>query len=157
MGNTQCFGNCDTCLCLNLTTFKGDNCTRLLHGEQSSILLFSGSVLFFVTLFVQLGFISYEQENSNLNSIVRAALAFISGKVTLPLIIGGLGLAMIASATVWSLIETLGTKCFVTATDTPESTWAVIGYAVLFGIVTLSLVVRILLDCWNDRNLICSF
>jgi membrane protein DedA with SNARE-associated domain len=59
---------------------------------------------------------------------------------------------MIASATIWTLIETLGTECTVTATDTPESTWARIGSLVLFGIVAVSLVLRILLDWWNNRN-----
>lgn len=155
MGNTQCLDTCNTCLCLNLTTFKGDDCTRLLEGEQSSILLFSGFVLFFVTLVVQLGFISYKSEDNTFTDIVKQALNFLSGNVTLPLIFALLGLAMIVSAIIWGIIEEIDhNRVGCTTRDTRESTWALIGVAVLAGIVILGLVVRILLDCWNDRNLI---
>ena len=50
MGNYQCADHCQTCLCQNLSTWDGENCTLLHPHEEPNIVMFVGLVLLIVSL-----------------------------------------------------------------------------------------------------------
>ena len=50
MGNYQCAAHCQTCLCQNLSTWDGEDCTLLHPHEQPNIIMFVGLLLLDVPL-----------------------------------------------------------------------------------------------------------
>ena len=80
MGNTQCAESCSECECLSLSTYEGRECTRLLQQERQPIIFFAGIVLFYLTLFIQLGFVKVTKDVKNPCDLVDETFKFITNE-----------------------------------------------------------------------------
>ena len=149
MGNTHCSDTCSNCTCLSLTSYEGAECTRLLKGEQTTILLFFGILIMFVVFIVYFGcikFNSYAGKSYGAQFIENVA-GFLKKEVTsksglISWYAFAIGAVSFLTALIWRQYENMDYDC--TTSEETDIKFFIDGIDVFFYIFIGVLVIIVL-------------
>ena len=141
MGNTQCSDTCSNCTCLNLSSYEGAECTRLLKGEQTNILFFFGVLIMYVVLIVYFSCIKFKSNDedsyaaqvlNNLADFFNVYKENISRPELISQYLFAIGLVVFLTSLIWRQYENMDYNC--TTSDETDVQGYLDGINVLFYI-----------------------